>query len=53
MATILRRPLSLEEVAALGSMTLNEASALLHAHAQTGKLAYDSSTQKWMVPTRE
>jgi wyosine [tRNA(Phe)-imidazoG37] synthetase (radical SAM superfamily) len=53
MATILRRPLSLEEVAALGSMTINEASALLHAYAQTGKLAYDSVTQKWMVPARE
>jgi predicted ATP-dependent Lon-type protease len=52
MSTIQRRPLSVEEVAALGTMTINEASALLHAHAQTGKLAYDSVTQKWMVPAR-
>jgi len=53
MSTIQRRPLSLEEVAALGHMTLNEASALLNKNVQDGILSYDIVTQRWMIPAKE
>jgi wyosine [tRNA(Phe)-imidazoG37] synthetase (radical SAM superfamily) len=52
ISTIKRRPLSIEEVAALGSITINEASSLLQEYAQPGKLTYDSVTQKWMTLNR-
>ena len=50
MSTRKRRPLSVEEVAAIGRMTIDDAAALLHAHEKAGGLTYDIVTKKWLVP---